>query len=139
MNILPYAWTHLEGNYFENFRTVRTIHRIDATPAHAVRAGPRVNHLEEIRVTLKLIISNHRNGENVSDDDILHLGIETPDDDGKFFWSRVGPVRLTVRDCLEGNGINTIIDYFAQRVQSNKNLVFGDRTIVTVYTFRVDA
>ena len=56
-----------------------------------------------------------------------------------FFWAQVGGLKLTLRDCLEGDGLNTILDYFSERVQSNKNLVFGDRTIVKVYTFGVDA
>ena len=139
MDLLPYRWINTENSYFEKFKTVRTRHRIDAMPAHAIRSGPRVNHMEEIRVTLDMMLRNHAATSYVNRDDVLHLGIEMPDDEGQFFWAQVGGLRLTLRDCLEGDGLNTILDYFSERVQSNKNLVFGDKTIVTVYTFGVDA
>ena len=125
---MNYEFATIENKYYENFRTTRTTHRIEAVPAN-------VHFWESLRLTLRLIVSNHSKQPGVHSYDLLHMSLDCAGDNGIFFFSQVGNNGVTVADCLHGDGLLRILGYFEQRIQSNKNIHFGVGTIVKIYTY----
>jgi len=129
-NVYHYEFTTTENRFYENFRTTRTTHRINAP-----NFNQQMHFMECLRRTLLLMCHNHADTDGVSHNDMLHMGIDCPDDEGNFFFAQVGGNSVTIGDCLNGDGLHTILDYFEKRMQSNKNFLFGVGTIIKIYTF----
>jgi len=84
--------------------------------------------------TLKIILNNHKNIHQIPDDrSIVHLGIH--DEGFDFFFHKVGKKKVTLGDCLYGNGLDIITEYFRLCLNSNQVIKLSNNTKVKVYTY----
>lgn len=86
-----------------------------------------------MRNCLLELLEEHQRRWGNSDDDVIHIGIDGESWD--FFFGFTGAQALSFGDVLHRDGINTILSYFFQKIQSNKNILFGPGCIVKVYTY----
>ena len=45
-----------------------------------------------------------------------------------------GGEKVTIQQCLYGDGIQKILDFFMAKIQSNKNCIFEAGTLVKIYS-----
>ena len=122
-----YTYEITERKFYGRFGVSQTHHRITGNRDFN---GPFYQRLAQ---TLRRMVSEHRHHFSTPDDNILHLGINT--EGGSFFYNRVNEQRITVGQAISGDGIDRILDYFSQHIQSNKNTFIGAGTTVKIYSF----
>ena len=93
--------------------------------------------LERLTSTIKYMLREHLGQQwAAKETDMVHLGFAMPDCD--FWFNKVGPEKVTIQQCLYGDGIQKILDFFMAKIQSNKNCVFEAGTLVKLYSIDTD-
>ena len=128
---MTFTYDIVQANHYANFKVSRTWFRISG------ENGQYMSLLERLTSTIKYMLRDHL-GQNwqAKETDMVHLGFAMPDCD--FWFNKVGGERVTIQQCLYGDGIQKILDFFMAKIQSNKNCVFEAGTLVKLYSIDTD-
>ena len=67
--------------------------------------------------------------------DILQLYLAAEGMDFNFVFNPAGKHAVTIAKVLQGDGLHTVLEQFANMIQSGKNVFIDDNTRLYVYTF----
>ena len=124
---MTFTYDIQQANHFAKFQVSRTWFRITG------ENGQNIPLLQRLTSTIKYMLRDHLGHQwAAKETDMVHLGFAMPDCD--FWFNKVGGERVTIQECLYGDGIQKILDFFMQKIQSNKNCVFEVGTLVKLYS-----
>ena len=124
---MTFTYTLVQANHFANFQVTRTWYRITG------ENGQRMPLLQRLTSTLKYMLRDHlAQNWQAQETDMVHIGFAMNDCD--FWFNKVGNNHDTIQQGLYGDGIQQILDFFMQKIQSNKNCVFEAGNLVKIYS-----
>ena len=118
-----------DNQYFDNFYCHRTKHQLDNVESVEDCVIDRLHN------TLKCMINNHVNLHRIVDRAIIHVGMKDPKEQWDFYFRHCGGDAVRVGECIWGNGVEIILDYFRQKIQSAGAANITSNTEITIYTF----
>ena len=111
------------------------IHDEENITAHASDTPKEVKQkYEEVKEVLESGL-NELHQKDVPDYAIIHFYMNCEGMEQSFMLTGAGPHRKTLKQLRNGDGLDEIIDKFAQMIQSGRNVTLDDHTKIVFYAF----